>query len=352
MLNFPEDLLANMAFYEVYEQSDFFDETFIEQFVRISDVVGTWELSDAALNYEKIYEEEKNEEEPRSTPQTLIESKGKIYLKFRYYLPKSKNSKTLSSIEDIFLMAEFYRLLYVNRMDISTDQFVQVMSIYTKMRNPDTSIKNMSTLMKEARHAIGFYGNYSGKSVKISYELVLNGIAPFNEDSYSTMKRFVLDIFQSTCSYKAHYYKINFEAQTIIENEFPSNVLLLVTPTDLIFVTTKMVDIVSIPFSQIRTINIIKNVIVLTTTTKIEESSGGSPLFRKYSFRNNQAKSLYQTITNYITMTLNGTIKESEIRFTRPYKDIGGICISKDEMNVIMDHRRTNHQINRFYKKA
>ncbi len=348
-LNFPQELLVHMAFYEVYEQNEFFDETFIESFVRISDVVGTWEFAHLA----KINQNQDDEEdEPSSSRTKGPEERGKIYLKFRYHLMDSNKSKILQSIEDIFLFSEFYRLLHVNRIVVTAEQFASAMAVYVKLRNPDTTIKNMSNLIKEARHAISFYGKFSGYNIKISYELVLNGLANFAGDNFSGMRKFILSIFEGTGAYKAQYFKVNFEPESIIQNDFPSNVLLLVNPSELLFTTTKLTVILAIPFSQIRTLNIVKQVLVLTTTIKIDESETGQPIFKKYSFRNNQTKTLYKTIVNYITFALNGSFKESEIMYQRPYRDSDRIEISKSEMAVIIDNRRTNHPINRFYKKC
>jgi len=347
-LNFPQELLAHMAFYEVYERSEFFDETFIENFVRVSDVLGTWELAHMA----KIQHNDEDDEESATVNLKAIEDRGKIYLKFRYHLLDSNKSKILKSIEDVFLFSEFYRLLHVNRISVSPEQFSMAMAVYVKLRNPDTTIKNMSNLIKEARHAIGFYGKFSGYNIKISYELVLSSLANFAGDSFSGMKKFILGIFEGTGAYKAQYFKINFEPDTIIQNDFPSNVLLLLNPSELLFTTTKRTIILAIPLTQIRTINIAKQVVILTTTIKIDETENGQPIFKKYSFRNNQAKTLYKTIVNYITFALNGTFNEPEINFERPYRDSDKIQISKSDMAVIMDQRRTNHPINRFYKKS
>lgn len=348
-LNFPQELLIHMAFYEVCEQNEFFDETFIENFVRVSDVLGTWELA----HMTKITtHQDDDDDETAVVSQKPNEERGKIYLKFRYHLMDSNKSKILQSIEDIFLFSEFYRLLHVNRIAVTPEQFSAAMAVYVKLRNPDTTIKNMSNLIKEARHAIAFYGKFSGYNIKISYELVLNGLANFAGDNFGGMKKFILSIFEGTGAYKAQYFKINFEPESIIQNDFPSNVLLLVNPLELLFTTTKLTIILALPFTQIRTLNIVKQVIVLTTTIKIDETENGQPIFKKYSFRNNQAKTLYKTIVNYINFALNGSFKEPEISFQRPYRDSDKIEISKSEMAVIIDNRRTNHPINRFYKKC
>ena len=56
-------------------------------------------------------------------------------------------------------------------------------------------------------------------------------------------------------------------------------------------------------------------------------------------------------IQGYISFALNGSFKSPEINFTRPFKDTEEIAISKEEMNLILDHRTTTYNINRFYKK-
>ena len=56
-------------------------------------------------------------------------------------------------------------------------------------------------------------------------------------------------------------------------------------------------------------------------------------------------------IQNYISLSLNGYYKASEIENSQTWKDMHTVTLDEDDIVKIMDSRKTNYSINRFFKK-
>ena len=282
-LNLPEELLIRIGFYEVNERYEFFDETFIEDFVRVSDVLGSWDLEHQVDLTDKI------EDTGEKVTITIDEDPAKIYLRFRYYLEKEVPKTILGKIEKIFNICEMLRLMHVNRINLSIEEVVNVVSIIVRMRNADLSIRNMSSLIADAKYILQLVGKHSRMNIKVSFQQVLVEIKKFDQDTFSILKNYLMDIYKSTLSYRAQNFKVNLETRTIFEYNFPSNVLLLINPTAVILTTSKVNGLLEIPFQDIRKMLLNKNFLVIILNITQDD------FYEKVEYSNNEDAKITQS---------------------------------------------------------
>ena len=347
-----------MGFYEVIETERFFDETFVEDFVRVSDVVASWEIR------------EKKHREEVSFPKLVSTT---LFFCFRYYLNTEDSKFILRKIEKCFLIAEFYRLIHSNRVFLNVDAFNQAIAMLLKMRYLQINTDNMANLISETNFCLKLYGGVSNIASKCNYKQVLTQLKVFEFDKPFILKNNLLQMMKNLSCYRSQFFQIKMSLQTIKQQKMEFKMMLMINSNGIAFSNERKVVIYGCNFDHVRTVLIKNNniQIVLNAEDKDDseievlpqpnevsefyenEQSKDSEKFVKYvriCFTANQASLIYITIQNYISLQLNGMYRASKINTARFHVDVDELKIEKNDLKFLESEAVPLGNANRFNK--
>lgn len=356
LFGFPNELLPNLGFYEVVESEQLMDEAFVEDFVRVSDVLATWELR-----------------RQRDLKEGRIETyhQSKLYFRFRYYLNVEEPKSIFRKIEKCFLIADFFRLAYSNRIKISPETFVRALAILIRMRYVVVGPDNLSALVGDAKKYLQLYGTNAGHNVRISYKLVLAELRGLEAEKHFSLKNYVIDIFKTTDSYRTQTFRVSMAPETVRRHFVPLNVFLMVGPAGITFTDTRLNQLRTSSFDSVRQVLLNEGKVAvvfniqerrggLQTEQEVTSSSGQSESLDEpedyvsyvtFTFAANQATTIYQTIQNYISLQMTGLYKASKIDSMRVYLDAGKLEVTPEQVQAIAAGNKSVYNVNRFFKK-
>lgn len=360
MFSFPSELLPRMAFYEVVETPMLFDETFIEEFVRVSDFLTAWEVR------------KQKDLETHTSEEALI---SKLYLKFRYYLIGNDPKSILYKIEKCFLVSEFFRLIYSDKVRLKSEDFVRAIAMLILMRSSSVSQDQIGRLVSDVRAALKLYGNVSNYSVKINYKQVLAEIKIFENEKPAMLKNMLIGMLQQTPAYRTQFFRVSMLAETIKRYFLPVNTFLLIGPDGIQFANCHMTKVyLNSPLERIRQVLLNDSTVHIVFNTEekglaeLASQNGGDQntntlqgeqtneensfvRYMTFSFTANQATVIYQTIQNYISLQMNGLYKVTKMESNRLYVDVDKLDITEEVVKLMESERKAIHNVNRFFKK-
>lgn len=352
LFSFPSELLPHLGFYEVVESNLMFDETFIEEFVRVVDVLATWDVK-------------KTRQESQTIDNKIVSTK--IFFKFRYYLRTDDSSLILRKIEKCFLIAEFFRLIYCNRIKLSSEEFIRAMAILVRFKYVSIGNEELANLIKDAKEVLHYYGHISNNAIRFTFKQVLSEVKTLEVEKAFSLKNNLVEIMKSTPVYRSQFFRIRMDPDTVMRYFVPINVLLLVSPTGINFLSSKFISLFFAAYETIRTVLLnADNVHIIFNLEEpklvgnkednnpaelVEDNKDNFVKFVTYSFQANQASSVYQTIQNYISLQMNGMYKVSKIKSQRVYLDLDNVKITEQQIKIVTSESQTVYSVNRFFKK-
>lgn len=361
--NFPSELIPHFGFYQVVEHADFFDEVFIEDFVRPSDILAEWMIKSTRSS---VYIGE---------PVVLS---SKIFFTFRYYLMLDDPKSVLCKIEKCFLIADFYRFLYSNKVKVSKEGFVQAMSLLGKMRRVQIGEKETPALITETIEMANVYGTISGNSTLCNYKQILDEMKKSNDDKPSILKAQLINMIDQTTSSRGQFFRIKFHQETAKKYLFPIYSLLLINPVEFLILDLLSIPVFTARFDAIRQILQKDDSVYLIFDFEEEALSEPSSVDmisenksksiseidnqeeehdyeirpkKKFIFSSNQARNIYQTFQNYIQLQATGVYNASKIDVQRLYKDTDQLDIKKEDIAKINHKKFSAYNVNRYFKK-
>lgn len=356
MFGFPTEMLPHLGFYEVTETPMLLDEAFVEDFVRVSDVLATW-----TLRRQRDAKEGRLENETHS----------KIYLRFRYFLNVEDPTSVFRKMEKCFLIADFYRLIYSNKIKVSIETFVRALAILIRMKYVLITPEDLANLVVDAKRVLKLYGNNSNNAVRVSYKQVLSELRSLEAEKPYSLKNYIIDIMKTTDSYRTQMFRVAMTPETIKRHFVPLNLYLLIGPAGVTFTDPKLSQIRTNNFESIRQVllsndrvsvvfNIQERRNGLETEQDVTSSSGQSESMEEaedfvtyvtFSFTANQAAVIYQTIQNYISLQMSGLYRTNKIDSKRLHLDTDKLEITEDQVRMMAAENRSMFNVNRFFKK-
>lgn len=355
-LDFPDTLMPFIGFYEVNETDHFFDENFVEDFVRVSDVISSWEYNYFAANTKAT----DLEEDLLNNKVNYRPDKSKIYLRFRYYSQPEDSTTLAKSIEDNFMICEIWRLIIANRIQLDKESLYNIIAMYIKMKYPKIGVKYLYAIINDINKALKVFGANSNLNLTANPEKILRRLRNHEEADIATLKQRLTVLLRTNPCYKTQHFAIYFEDDQVVKHGLSPEMIMLVNSNKIFLCKLNMNRCKVFRHDQIRTMHVNKDLIVfgITRTHKLGpvdpevQLAGGPQDSEKFIFKCNQATSLFQTIKNYIQININGTLKNVEAKVTKVYKDVGDVVISQDLINKVLTKKIMIENINRFYKNV
>jgi len=356
LFGFPNEMLPHIGFYEVTEAPMLLDEAFVEDFVRVSDVLATW-----ALRRQRDVKEGRHEADTHS----------KIYFRFRYFLNVEDPTSIFRKIEKCFLIADFFRLIYSNKIKVSIETFVRALAILIRMKYVLVGPEDLANLVNDAKRVLKLYGNNSNNAIRVSYKQILAELRSLEAEKPYSLKNYIIDIMKTTDSYRTQLFRVAMTSETIKRHFVPLNVYLMIGPAGITFTDPKLSQIRTNGFESVRQVllsndrvsvvfNIQERRHGLQVEQDVTSSSGHSEsmdegddivTYITFSFTANQAAVIYQTIQNYISLQMNGLYRTNKIASTRLHVDTDKMDITEEQVRLLAADNRSMYNVNRFFKK-
>lgn len=353
-LNFPDDAMPFMGFYEVNETDQFVDENFIEDFVRVSDVLASWEYNYFATNSSVANAESDNF---LSSKNNYSEEKSKVYLRFRYYTQPEESTTLLKEIEDSIALAEIWRLIIVNRILLDKESLYNLIAVYLKMKYPKIGVKYIYALINDIKKALKVFGANSNLNLTATPEKILRRMKDYEGDDVASLKRKLTILVRTNVAYKTQPFMVYFDQDQMLKHDNVSADMIFVIGSDKAFLCKLNMDrVVNFRFDCLKTIHIHGDLVILIykKLTRVRGDDGEytqKEEIVQYVFSCNQTVAIYQTIKNNISISINGFFKNNEVKENFLYKDINPITLNEDTVNRIVNRRVAVENVNRFNKK-
>ncbi len=87
--------------------------------------------------------------------------------------------------------------------------------------------------------------------IKVSYKQIINNIKQLEEVQIGRLRKMLIDIYKSKPIYKGIAFSIDVDKTTIFNFDFDKKMILIITPSMIIFTNTKGIALYSIDYSQI-----------------------------------------------------------------------------------------------------
>lgn len=362
-----KDQLPMLSFYEVKENDKFIDENYVEDFVRLSDVLASWELAYASRNYTPFGDEVQDDS---------YDNTFKLYLRPRYYFPK----KTLSSIESIensLLICEMVRLLRLQRIKLDmvllTEAVVSFCALMLKSSSSANLISNVNKMKRYTDYLVGWdkslvkrvlHGEPKKKdkedeekevNKKEAVEEDLKPIFSQKMDDFKLLesdeikKRMMLCFRKSPC-YKTQIYKIKFDKSYVLEKNYPMDAMFYVGPHKMGIFDFKNKHLKRIKFEDVKSVSVFKRTVVLILNKEICHINNNDEN-EKLFFESNQAENVYTAVQNYISLKVNGFFRNSEIKYDKIFEDQENLVLDFELLDHLTDPTFALENTNRYFKK-
>lgn len=356
IFGFPNELLANFGFYEVTETPMLLDEAFVEDFVRVSDVLATWEL-----RRQRDVKDGQEENHHQS----------KLYFRMRYFLNVEESKSIFRKIEKCFLIADFFRLIYSNKIRVSVETFVRSLAMLIRMKYVLVGPEDLASLVNDAKRVLKLYGSNSNNAVRVSYKLVMLELRSLEAEKPYSLKNYLVDIMKTTDSYRTQCFRVAMTPETIKRHFIPLSVYLLLGPSGISFTDPKLNQLRTSGFESVRQVllsndkvSIVFNIQERPNGYQMElertSSSGQSESMEEvddfisyvtFTFTANQAAVIYQTIQNYISLKMTGLYRTSKIESKRLYVDADKLEVTEEQVKIMAADNKSIYNVNRFFKK-
>ena len=354
-LNFPDDAMPFMGFYEVNETDQFIDENFIEDFVRVSDVLASWEYNYFATNSSVANAESDNF---LSSKNNFSDEKSKVFLRFRYYTQDEEATTLLKEIEDSIALAEIWRLIIVNRILLDKESLYNLIAVYLKMKYPKIGVKYIYALINDIKKALKVFGSNSNLNLTATPEKILRRMKDYEGDDVASLKRKLTILVRTNVAYKTQPFMVYFDQEQMLQHDNLSVDMIFVVGSDKAFLCKLNMDrVVNFRYDCIKTIHIHGDLVILIykKLVRIRNPEGEGTTKEEivqYAFSSNQTIALYQAIKNNISIAINGFFKNNEVKESFLYKDINPIVLNEETVSKIVNRRVAVENVNRFKKKV
>jgi hypothetical protein len=354
VFKWKEDLMPFFSFYETKDNLKYKDENFVEDFVRVSDVLASWELAYAARNFMPFGDEVEDD--------TYDES-FKLYLRPRYYQAKNVNS-AIESVENTLLICELIRQMREDRVKLDISLLTQAIALYCSMKLPETNFKNMVKNVSKIKRITSYLLNNNHRLIK----RVLFGDDPeVSEDdgmkeNFSEIlhiaedydldrkKKEFLGCFKKSPFYKSQTYKIKFGKNYVMEQNFPPDAILYISPDKIGIIDKEQSHLKRLKFDDLKSVSVFKRNVVFIINRDIEDINDNDKN-EKFVFEANQAENIYKSIQNYVSIKINGFFKEPEIKYDKIYEDDEDMVLDFELLDHLLDPGFALDNTNRYFKK-
>ena len=353
VFKWKEDMMPMFSFYEVKENDKCIDENFVEDFVRISDVLASWELAFAARNFMPFGDEVADDQ---------FDESFKLYLRPRYYFPGNPVS-AIKSVEDSFLICELVRYMRNGMIKLDINNLSHAIALYCSMKLPQTTVKNMvqnvakirnlTSYLLSDRHAevkrVLFGDQKKGEEggMKDSFSEILNTAQDY--DLERKKSEFVACFKKNPC-YKTQLYKIKFNRDYVLYKDFPAEAIFYIGPVKLGMFSFEHKHLKRIKYENVKSVSVFKRSIILILNYDIEDINDNEKN-EKLVFESNQAENIYQVIQNYISLKINGYFKNAEIKYDKVYEDQEDMVLDFELLDHLLDPNFAMENTNRYMKK-
>ena len=357
-LNFPEELTPFMGFYEANETDQFIDENFIEDFVRVSDVLASWEYNYFATNAQGTANESENF---LSSKNNYTDEKSKVFLRFRYYTQEEDAKTLIKEIEDTIAIAEVWRLVICNRVLLDKESLYNVIAIYLKMKYPKIGVKYIYALINDIKHALKVFGKNSNLNLTATPEKILRRMKDYEKNSVEDLKRKITILIRTNPVYKTQHFMIYLEREEMVKHNLSADMVLVIGASNVFVCKTNMDRVLALRYDCIKTIHIHEDLVIImykkplkvsNTDEFYEDGEGPAEQIDQYVFKSNQTSTIYQTIRNYVSISINGFYKNNEVKEDFMYKDTNQIKLDEETVSKIVNRRVDVENVNRFKKKT
>jgi hypothetical protein len=354
VFKWKEDLMPFFSFYETKDNLKYKDENFVEDFVRVSDVLASWELAYAARNFMPFGDEVEDD--------TYDES-FKLYLRPRYYQAKNVNS-AIESVENTLLVCELVRQMREDRVKLDISLLTHAIALYCSMKLPETNFKNMVKNVSKIKRITSYLLNNNHRLIK----RVLFGDDPeVSEDdgmkeNFSEIlhiaedydlerkKQEFLGCFKKSPFYKSQTYKIKFGKNYVMEQNFPPDAILYISPDKIGVIDSEQSHLKRLKFDDLKSVSVFKRNVVFIINRDIEDINDNDKN-EKFVFEANQAENIYKAIQNYVSIKINGFFKDPEIKYDKIYEDDEDMVLDFELLDHLLDPGFALDNTNRYFKK-
>lgn len=354
VFKWKEDLMPFFAFYEAKDNEKYVDENFVEDFVRVSDVLASWELAYAARNFMPFGDEQDDD--------TYDES-FKLYLRPRYYQPVFKNS-AIESLENTLLICELVRQMRNDRIKLDIKNMTQAVALYCSMKLPETTVhnmvKNVSKIKKLTTYLLCknerlvkrvLYGDDPEVSEDDGMKENFSEILHIAQDyDMERKKAEFIGCFKKNSYYKSQCYKVKFDKTYVMEKNYPPDGILYISPTRIGVVDNDQRHLKRFNFDQLKSVSVFKRNVVFIINRNIEDINDNDKN-EKFIFEANQSENIYKALQNYVSITINGFFKEPEIKYDKVYEDDEDLVLDFELLDHLLDPSFALDNTNRFFKK-
>ena len=357
VFKWKEDLMPFFAFYEVKNNEKHTDENFVENFVRVSDVLASWELAHAARNFMPFGDEVQDEG---------FDENYKLYLRPRYYHPQ-KPLKAIEQVENTLLICELVRQMRLGRIIMEISLITHAVAVYCSMKLPETTNKNLLGNVAKIKRLISYllggdkilicrvlYGKVSespeedsDKSMKEGFSEILSMVQDYDIER---KKKEFLGCFKKNPCFKSQMFAIKFGKEFVLHKNYPALGFLYISPTRIGIINKKQKHFRRFKYENIKSISLFKRNVVLIINQKIEDINDNEKN-EKIVFEANQAENIYKAIQNYVSLNINGYYKEPEIKYDKIYEDQEDMVLDFELLDHLLDPSFALENTNRYHKK-
>ena len=348
-----EDLMPFITFLEFKDNDKHFDENYVEDFVRVADILASWELSYANRNFMPFGDEVADD---------TYDDCYKLYLRCKYFHPEPP-LQSIESVENSLHVCELVRSLRIQRIKMNIEDLTKAIALYCSLSLPEMNVKNMvksvSKIKKLARYLIPDNKNLINRvlfgedpevseedGMKDAFSEILDIAKDFDIER---KKKEFCDCFYKNPCHKAQYYKIKFDSVYVLTMNYPSTGCFYISPDKLGIVDINQSHLIRLKYEDIKTISVYKRKIVLVINRNIEDIDDNDKN-QKMVFESNQADNIYKAFQSYVSLKLNGYYKQPEIKFEKVYEDDEDQVLDFQLLDHLLDPTFALENTNRHYK--
>lgn len=353
VFKWKEDMMPFFGFYETKDNTTFVDENYVEDFVRVADVLASWELAYAARNFMPFGDEADDD--------TFDES-FKLFLRPRYFQTKKINS-AIESVENTLMICELTRQMREDRIKLDIKNMTHAIALYCSMKLPETNIQNMVKNVSKIKRLTEYllHGNKKlirrvlfGDDPKISEE---DGMKESFSEILHVAQDYELDrkkaeflgCFEKNPYYKSQVFKIKFDKKYVLEN-YPPDAILYINPFRVGIIKNDQSHIRRFKFDDVKSVSVFKRNVVFIINKNIEDINDNDKN-EKFVFEANQAENIYKTIQNYVSIRINGFFKDAEIKYDKVYEDDEDMVLDFELLDHLLDPKFALDNTNRYFRK-
>ena len=207
-LSIPETMFGQFGFYEVLHEEEYQDETFLEEFVRVSDLLASWDAMNCI-------------EKTRQKGDTVFRKYARVYFRIRYFRPLARGRPDpFARVHFPFLACEIVRLLEANRVSVSREAAEKAFVLLVKMRTLRLADDRVVELMRDIteRKERMFRLNVTYSSAVKTNE-VLKKLHQMEETTLEELLAEFVKIFEGNRVYKSQCFKTIISRKTFSERD-------------------------------------------------------------------------------------------------------------------------------------